>query len=98
MEYKVNKFEKEHYSSQVKGMTSKKDVDKMMEFKTILDNANSHYQMNLSNERELRRGVEFEIEKLKREIEIRGEGKNNKGMQTVLKWTEGDAPVKSTYW
>lgn len=79
-------------------MTSKKDIDKMNEFKLIMDGANSQYQDNLSIEREGRRAQEFEIEKLKREIQIRSEGRISKAIQTTLKWVDSEAPVKASFW
>jgi hypothetical protein len=94
----MNKFEKQRMSTQVKGITSKKEIDKLNEFKLILDDANQRYQKNLAEERDGRRACEHEIEKLKRVIEVHGEGRVNKSMQTNLKWVDGETPLKASFW
>lgn len=112
MEFKINKFEKENFTSQLKGIISKQDAERMSEFKFILDEANRHYQHNLSLERDARTANEHELDKLRREIEMRNESKVEKPMQTNLKWVvcfiyfifinllqTGDVPVKvSMFW
>jgi len=98
LEDKLNRYERERFSNKVLGITSKKDIDKQNEFKLILDNANTLYQSKLTHERDLRRAIEYELEKIQRSVEMRNENKTNKPMQTNLKWIDGDIPVKASFW